>query len=66
MWDRVLHWMSQATLWDWIWHIVAVVITLYLSVPGLWWPQFEKYVLKRNKETSMGSQSTDSLSTESK
>lgn len=49
MWDSFLHWMGEATMWDWIWHIVAVVVTLYLSVPGLWWPHVEKY-MKKKKE----------------
>jgi len=49
MWDTFMYWMSGATVWDWVWHIVAVVLAVYFSVPGLWWPHVEKY-MKKKKE----------------
>ncbi|MFD2168965.1 hypothetical protein [Tumebacillus lipolyticus] len=49
MWADFLYWMTTATVWDWVWHIVAVVLALYFSVPGLWWPYVEKY-MKKKKE----------------
>lgn len=61
MWDQMVYWMGEATFWDWFWHIVAIAITLYLSVPGLWWPQFEKYVLKKKKGEDQEAQSSNHL-----
>jgi hypothetical protein len=49
MMDTFMHWMSGATVTDWILHIVAVALALYFSVPGLWWPHVEKF-MKKKKE----------------
>ncbi|ASS74970.1 hypothetical protein CIG75_08205 [Tumebacillus algifaecis] len=53
MWESFLYWMGGATIWDWVWHIVAVVIALYLSVPGLWWPYVEKYMKKKEEREAI-------------
>ena len=58
MWDNIVKWMSEATLWDWIWHVVAVVIVVFLSVPQLWWPLVEKY-RKRNGQDQQNPDQAD-------
>jgi membrane protein implicated in regulation of membrane protease activity len=58
MWDNIVKWMSAATMWDWIWHIVAVVIVVFLSVPQLWWPLVEKY-RKKNAENEQNPEQAD-------
>lgn len=50
MWDMIIKYCAKATPLDWVENIVAVVITLYLSVPGLWWPYVEKWMKKRKEK----------------
>lgn len=50
MWEQAKHWMSTATVWDWVWHILAVGLVLVCSVPQIWWPLVEKYIIKKKQQ----------------
>ena len=49
MWESIVLGFMGATVWDWVWHIIAIGLAVYITVPGLWWPHVEKYMKKKRE-----------------
>ncbi|MGZ4031295.1 MAG: hypothetical protein ACXVDJ_03765 [Tumebacillaceae bacterium] len=50
MWESLVMGFMGATVWDWVWHIIAIALAVYITVPGLWWPHVEKYMKKKREK----------------
>ncbi|MGB8955237.1 MAG: hypothetical protein WCC10_07680 [Tumebacillaceae bacterium] len=49
LWDMSVKWLAEATLWDWVWHIVACILVVVFSVPHIFWRWVKPY-FKKNED----------------
>ena len=50
LWDMTLKWMADATIWDWVWHILAALLVVVFSVPHIFWGWIKKWFGRNNNE----------------
>ncbi|HEU4963326.1 MAG TPA: hypothetical protein VFV52_05625 [Bacilli bacterium] len=50
MWELIVGWTTGATLWDWVWHILALFLVVVFSVPQVFIPLVQKLFIRKKKE----------------